>query len=144
METKRIKLIVNKDVSSCSALRAKYDGSDLFCFECGIDYLVENGIFIANSPQMYSYSLLNLVEYVVCFHPEDFRNVETLLICDDTEAAVPCNCEDEDDWEDYHRRVDEKKKENVENFKKSEYALCGFDWNEEAEQWEAFITFKIQ
>ena len=116
----KIKLLVAADVTSCAQLRIKHNGEDMHYFWNGIDMVSEN-LFISNYPPVYGHSFAGLVIAILKWYRDvDNRyidNVESLLVCDDSEACVcsPSFFDEEDDlsqWEAYHEEVEERKKEN--------------------------------
>lgn len=142
-----IKLFVDKDVTSCAQLRIKKTGSDMYFFECGIDMVYEN-MFIANYPPVYGDSFAELVRNILTWKVNVYRrglaDIDSLLICDDTEAAVPSpSCfdgEDEEElWSVYRDVIYERTHENKENLKKSPRAFSGLRWNEDDKRWEGVV-----
>ena len=143
-----IKLIVDENVTSCAQLRAKRTDEERHFFECGIDML-DNGMFISNYPPVYGDSFAELVTRIMQWRRDvDKRNVcdiESLLICDDSEAIVPTPSygygeeDDEEEWKAYFERVEEKKKANKEELSKNERAFRGLTLNDESKCWEGVI-----
>ena len=143
-----IRLIVDENVTSCAQLRIKRRDESTHFFSNGID-MVDKNMFIANYPPVYGHSFAGLVVAILEWYRDvDNRrvdNIESLLICDDSEACV-CSpsCFDEEDeqaqWDAYNEEVQEKKKANKEELAKSDRAFGSLTWQEDKKVWEGTIS----
>ena len=146
-----IKIIVSKNVTSCAQLRVKRSKDSRHFFECGIDMVGED-MFISNYPPVYGDSFAELVTRILQWRRDvDKRNIddiESVLVCDDSEACVcsPSFYDDDDEeymqeqWDAYLAEIEDKKKSNKEELTKSKRAFNGLAWNEQKEQWEGVIS----
>ena len=138
---KQIKLFVDKNVTSCSCLRRKKEGSkDHYpTFECGIN-LVEH-LWVASYPHVYGRSLKDLVENICRWYrvasPEELCSIESFIIHDDTEML----CTDAAYSENYYEVLDNTRKDTRKAFEDvQEDALRGLKYDPEEDAYVGIIT----
>lgn len=139
---KQIKLFVDKNVTSCSCLRRKKEGSKDYysTFECGID-LVEH-LWVASYPHVYGHSLKDLVENICRWYmaskPKWLDNTVSLHISNDV-GALMCGYDEMDDdyWRDYEE-ISAKVRKAFEDVQ--EDALRGLEYDPEEDAYVGIIT----
>lgn len=139
---KTIKVVIDQNASSCSALRLKEKNDNFASFLCGID-VDEHHVFTTYG-HMWDYDILSLIERIVKRHQEkneyEFRNenldkIEYLYVCDDSQACVT----GVDDIDEYYEQLSKVKLKNLDELHSNKRAFHGLKWNEEEGQWEGEI-----